>query len=90
MAILESMSLGIPVVATEVIGNRDLVKSDKTGFTYKIGDLKAAVNHIKYILNPEYYSKFSSSAKNIHTLYFSANAMCGKTYSLYQDIVKKY
>jgi glycosyltransferase involved in cell wall biosynthesis len=32
IAILEAMALGLPVVATNAVGNRDLVIQDKTGF----------------------------------------------------------
>jgi glycosyltransferase involved in cell wall biosynthesis len=89
MAILESMSLGLPVVATDVIGNRDLVKTNITGFTYKPGDLNSAAYYLNYLLNPDVQDKFSFNAKKLHNLYFSADAMCAKTYSLYQDILNK-
>lgn len=35
--ILEAMSVGLPVVATDIPGNRDLVEHNKTGFLFAIG-----------------------------------------------------
>jgi len=37
-AIMEAMSAGVPVVATDIAGNRDLVVSGETGFLVPVGD----------------------------------------------------
>ncbi len=39
--ILEAMTLGIPTVATDIPGTRDLIEHAKTGFLYPPGDLGA-------------------------------------------------
>ena len=38
--ILEAMNVGIPVVATDIPGNRDLVVENETGSLYKVGDVE--------------------------------------------------
>ena len=37
-AVLEAMAAGVPVVATDIAGNRDLVVHDQTGFLVPVGD----------------------------------------------------
>ncbi len=38
MAILEAMSCGIPVLATDIGGNREIITSGYNGYLYKQGD----------------------------------------------------
>lgn len=38
--ILEAMSLGVPVVASDIPGNRDLVVDESTGFLFPLGDVQ--------------------------------------------------
>ncbi|MFD0834733.1 glycosyltransferase [Mariniflexile aquimaris] len=48
MAILEAMALKIPVIATNVIGNKDIVVQDETGFLFeKIEELDAYFSILK-------------------------------------------
>ena len=37
-AVMEAMNAGIPVIATDIPGNRDLVVPDETGFLFPVGD----------------------------------------------------
>lgn len=37
--ILEALAAGIPVIATDIPGNRDLVKDNENGFLYPVGDV---------------------------------------------------
>lgn len=49
-AIMEAMSAGIPVVATDIPGNRDLVVHDQTGYLVPIGDRAAIASWTKVLL----------------------------------------
>lgn len=86
MAILESMAVGLPVVASDVIGNKDLVSVNETGFLYPIGNIDKAVSYILYILDNENYLKYSYAAKKLHEQSFSSEYMCSNTASLYREI----
>ena len=88
MAILESMAIGLPVVASNVIGNTDLVKSGETGFLYTIGDIGQAANCLSSIFKDGNYLRFSGNAMYFHRILFSSEAMCKKTGALYVDILK--
>ncbi|MFV7234928.1 glycosyltransferase [Flavobacterium sp. ZB4R12] len=87
MAILESMAVGLPVVATKVIGNIDLVKSGETGFLYTIGDINEAVKYLLSVFEDVNYLNFSENTKNFHRISFSSESMCRKTESLYIDVL---
>ncbi|MCC6511828.1 MAG: glycosyltransferase [Pirellulaceae bacterium] len=49
--ILEAMALGIPVVASDIPGTRDLVIPDQTGYLYKLGDVASLTRLSTQLLN---------------------------------------
>jgi glycosyltransferase involved in cell wall biosynthesis len=50
-AIMEAMSAGVPVVATDIPGNRDLVVPGQTGYLVPVGDRAAFTRHTHEILS---------------------------------------
>jgi glycosyltransferase involved in cell wall biosynthesis len=51
LAVLEAMALGLPVVATDVVGNRDAVISGRTGFVHSTP--KALEEDLLYLIDHE-------------------------------------
>jgi glycosyltransferase EpsD len=49
--ILEPMYLGIPVVATDARGNRDLIGHKQTGLLYPVGDWVACADRIRLMMS---------------------------------------
>jgi len=49
--IMEAMAAGKPVVATDIRGNRDLVKDGVNGFLVKLGDVQGLVDSILKLAN---------------------------------------
>jgi glycosyltransferase involved in cell wall biosynthesis len=49
-AILEAMLLGKPVIASDVVGSRELVRPNVTGLLYPYGDADALANHLQRLL----------------------------------------
>ena len=41
--IMEAMAMGLPVVASNVRGNRDLVEKGRTGFLVELGDISGLI-----------------------------------------------
>jgi glycosyltransferase involved in cell wall biosynthesis len=50
-AIMEAMSAGVPVVATDIAGNRDLVVPGETGYLVPVGDRAAFTRHTHELFN---------------------------------------
>jgi glycosyltransferase involved in cell wall biosynthesis len=87
MAILEAMSLGLPTVATNVVGNIDLVKQRETGFLYDIGNIEEAVECLRTVLGDK-YNFFSSNALASHREMFSSIVMGNATADMYMECLQ--
>lgn len=86
LSILEAMSCGIPVVATNVSGNPEIIEHGKTGFLYDIDNPDEAIEYIR-ILNEDkkLRRKIGSNARKYIVKNFSFKAM-GK---LFKDIYEE-
>lgn len=49
--IMEAMAMGVPVVATDIPGNRDLVAHEQTGYLFPIGDRAALAGWTNHLLD---------------------------------------
>lgn len=66
VSITEAMACGIPVIASDLGGNRELVKDGKTGFLFKAGDEEDLMNKIKcFIDDRSLVERFGSAGKKI-------------------------
>lgn len=84
MAVLEAMSLGIPVVASDVVGNRDAVEVGVTGYIYPLGDICActqAINQARYLDRTQ--------IRNHHKQNFSSERMIGRTLDVYKSVLEE-
>src|SRR5699024_4621770 len=57
--VMEAMATGLPVVASDCRGNRDLVENDQNGFVYPQDQLEEAVNRLERLAySPELRERF--------------------------------
>lgn len=80
MAVLEAMSLGIPVVASDVVGNRDAVSVGVTGYLYPLGDLKACVSKVADAM-----ALNRKEIRAYHRAHFASDIMIKKTIGVYEQ-----
>ena len=51
VSVLEAMAWQLPVVASDIPGNKSVVKQDETGFLYKLNDMDSLVKTILFVAN---------------------------------------
>jgi glycosyltransferase involved in cell wall biosynthesis len=70
--ILEALAMGIPVIASDIGGISEIVKSNENGFLVPVGDLNRIVSAIQKISeNPEFYQFLSKNANRLITEKFN-------------------
>jgi glycosyltransferase involved in cell wall biosynthesis len=88
LAIMEAMANGIPVVATNVGGIRNLIKNNETGILVSSGDSKALADGIISLLkNKEKANMLSFNAQDFVQREFSLEKMVNKTEALYKSLL---
>ncbi|MBO9640981.1 MAG: glycosyltransferase [Siphonobacter aquaeclarae] len=83
LSLLEAMSYGIPIVASDVTGNRDVVSS-QSGFLYPLGNIETAAGDIQKILENKQVSR--DDVKEHFTRNYSSDTMAGKVLTIYKEI----
>ena len=80
---MEAMSAGIPVIATEVDGIKNLITDNVNGLLIPAEDSEKLENSILQLIeNPEMMKRLAAAAQT-HVLQFhSMDAMCKKHYDL--------
>ncbi len=88
--LLESMAAGVPVVATRVGGNPEVVEEGVTGLLVPPRDPQALASGICRLLeNPELGSRFGRAGRQRVTQHFSLERMVRETETLYLQLIRK-
>jgi len=86
--ILESMSVGTPVIASRMGGMQYLVEDGRNGVLFKTGDCKDLVEKIKYLSNDLVASKMSKMALEIYENKYTPEIVYNEMMKVYRDVVK--
>ncbi|MEX2531211.1 MAG: glycosyltransferase family 4 protein [Gemmatimonadota bacterium] len=90
ITILESMSSGIPVVATAVGGNPELVEEGRTGFLVPPRDPDAFASRVTEVLaNPELGRTLGAAGRNKVAQEFSLSDVAGRYAGLYEALLDR-
>lgn len=84
LAVLEAMSEGLPVVATDVVGNRDVVEDGKTGRLYPDGNATAAAEAILLLTRDE-GAAMGQAGRAAVAQNHSVQRMVGQTLAIYRQ-----
>ena len=85
ISILEAMSIGLPILATNVRGNCDTIESGKSGYLYKLNEIETAVNYLqRMVKNNNLREDFGRAAYIRQRKFFSRNYMIKKYTYLYK------
>jgi glycosyltransferase involved in cell wall biosynthesis len=85
---VESMACGIPVVATDSGGPREIVVDDETGFLVPCGDSQSLSQRIGRLLDdPDKSSRMGAAGRKRVLSHFSLDSMIRRRTELYESLV---
>jgi glycosyltransferase involved in cell wall biosynthesis len=86
-AIMEAMSAGVPVIATDIPGNRDLVVPDETGYLVAVGDRSAFTRITHELLDdPDRALRLGAAARERMLREFTVERMVDRHGELYRRL----
>lgn len=92
ITVLEALSSGTPVVATNVGGMKDIVTNGKNGFLVEAGDVQAMANNANKIALSDtiLYETMSSTARNSVLTSFTWEVITGQFEQIYESAKGTY
>lgn len=91
MTIIESYTLGTPVIASNIGGIPELIQENKTGFLFKTKSSEDLLNQIKkgLLVSEEQYNNMSELSKTYALQNFSEKAHYNKLIYIYKQLLNK-
>jgi len=84
IALVEAASIGLPIVASYVTGNNEVVSHGDNGFLYPINNIEDAVQHIHLLYADKHvHNRLSCRSKEIFDKLFRVEDMVHKTEAVY-------
>ena len=88
LSILEAMSVGLPIVASNVTGNSETIIHGESGYLYKLGNISTAANHIIRLSNhPNIRISLGKNAQIRQQKLFSVSTMIKKYINIYSKLI---
>lgn len=87
LAVLEAMSESLPVVASDVVGNRDVVDHGTTGLLFQPDDALNAVTMIKDLADPARQYQLGMAGRARVEAKYSIDRMSARVFELYCSVV---
>jgi len=86
-AVLEALAAGVPVVAADTAGNRELVIHDQTGFLVRIGDRAGRARYANRLINDAgLRARLGAAGRQRMTTQFSVEQMVARHVDLYRRL----
>lgn len=87
-AVIEAMQAGVPVIASDIPGNRDLITDGQTGWLFPLGDEAELARRTNAIWqDPPLIKNVTAAAKEKIATEFSVGAMVQRHEELYQRLL---
>jgi glycosyltransferase involved in cell wall biosynthesis len=89
MILTEAHYIGLPIVAVEATGARDIVQNNETGFLTREKEKEFSNAVIKLVENAELRKKFSENAKKISREKYTSKICAQKMLAVYEQAIKR-
>ncbi len=87
ISVLEAMSVGLPIIVSDVTGNSETIINGESGYLYEIGNTLAASNHIHRLTNNCNLRKLlGENAKGRQKELFSISRMIKEYMKIYSNL----
>lgn len=87
-AALESMVVGLPVVATRVNGTREVVRDGETGFLVDVGDVAGLANALeRLVLNPELRHRMGERGRRVVMAEYDEADIVNNLERIYREVL---
>lgn len=87
LSLIEAMAHGLPVVASDVVGNSDVVRDGETGFLYPEGNASAAANFLCRLADePNLRQTLGEAARNYVIANHDVRIMAKETFKILHDV----
>jgi glycosyltransferase involved in cell wall biosynthesis len=84
---IEALGAGTPVVATDVVGTRDVIRHGETGLLAPVGDVDTLAGQVGRLLDdPALAAKLAAAGREDVRRRFSLEAMVARTAAAYESI----
>ncbi len=90
LSVLEAMSFGVPVIATDVSGNRDAVRHSQSGYLFNPEKPADAADYlIKLVYGPDLWKQMSYNSRKLCIESFSFERTAEENLELYNKLTEK-
>jgi len=90
ISVMEAASIGLPIIATDVGGTREIITTDKTGILVKARDVgQLAEELLKLCANAELREKLGGNARILVERKFNWDKITGEYIKVYTSLVEK-
>ncbi|GBG57981.1 glycosyl transferase family 1 [Sporomusaceae bacterium FL31] len=87
LAIIESLAVGTPVIASDVVGNNEAVEHEISGLLFPLDRLDIAVEYILYMfIDDRIRASYSDRALKAYNKHFRLDKMISNTRNLYKNL----
>ncbi len=88
LTLLEAMAAGLPAVASDVVGNQDIVEPENTGFLFPLNDAEQGANAVARLMaEPLLYGRCMRTAQERARSLYSVNVMCTRIEGVYRELI---
>lgn len=86
--LLEAASSGLPAIATDISGCREIIQHNENGYLIQPGDWNAILYHLNYLANnPNQAVKMGQRGREIAIAEYEESAVIMKTIAVYDELI---